>query len=126
MISRATPLRVKWMLVDSSGSMKPLDSPMAMTFLFQALRRRPVRNGMIQGSRSGLAGFSFSNLAVASSSDMCALENTIPQPMRCCRAIFQCQPASCAIARVYGTAGPSASVCRATARLLGSQLSQSS
>ena len=36
------PLWMRWMLVDSSGSMKPLASPSAMQFLFQNFLRRPV------------------------------------------------------------------------------------
>ncbi|MNV49981.1 hypothetical protein D3C71_1419610 [compost metagenome] len=125
-IRRTTALMVRWMLVDSSGSMKPLASPSATTFLFQAFNRRPLRNGTSQGSRSGGPSTSPSSLACASSSDMCRLENTSPQPTRCCSAICHRHPASWAMARVYGTGGATDSVCTATARSLGNHSCQSS
>ena len=61
---------MSWMLVDSSGSTKPLASPSAMTFLFQALSRRPVRNLMTRGWMMVLPSTSRSSLSVASWSDM--------------------------------------------------------
>jgi len=125
-ISRTTALMARWMLVDSSGSMKPLARPSDTTFRFHAFNRRPVRNGTSHGSRRAGAPTSRSNLARASSSDMCRLENTSPQPTRCWSGICQRQPASCAMARVYGTGGPTDSVCTATARSLGSHSFQSS
>ena len=38
------PVWMRWMLVDSKGSRKPDDNPSAMTFLSQALIRRPGAN----------------------------------------------------------------------------------
>jgi hypothetical protein len=114
------------MLVDSSGSMKPLAKPSETTFLFHAFSLRPVRKGTSHGSLIGVEPTSRSNLARASSSDMWRLENTSPPPLRCCSGICQRQPASWAMARVYGTGGPTDSVCTATARSLGSHWFQSS
>ena len=62
------------MLVDSSGSMKPLDSPSATTLRFQNLRRMPVVKRSGRGSPSALPSRLASSVAAASSSLMCALE----------------------------------------------------
>ena len=66
----------RWMLVDSSGSMKPLDRPSATTLRFQHFMRRPVVKR--SGSRIGRAAPSrfASSVAAASSSLMCWLEYT--------------------------------------------------
>ena len=77
---------------------------------------------MIHGSRSGFAGLAASSLAVASSSDMCTSENTMPQPIRCCSAIFQCQPAACAIARQKLSRGGEADLAKWRARVQGALL----
>ena len=43
---------IKWMLVDSSGSMNPAASPSATQFFTQALRLRPVVKESGRGSAS--------------------------------------------------------------------------
>jgi hypothetical protein len=44
---------IKWMLVDSSGSRKPPDSPIATQLRFHASFRRPVVKRSGRGSASG-------------------------------------------------------------------------
>ena len=46
------PAWIRWMLVDSSGSMNPLDRPMATTLRFHMSLRRPVVNRRHWGSPS--------------------------------------------------------------------------
>ena len=68
-MSLAIMVWIRWMLVDSRGSMKPLASPTAMQFLFQASggRYELDRTGIGGGRPSRFA----SSTAVASSSLMC-------------------------------------------------------
>ena len=56
------------MLVDSSGSRKPLDRPTATTFRCHCLRVRPVRKRMILGSPIALESRLLSRMSAASSS----------------------------------------------------------
>ena len=49
------PHWIRWMLVDSSGSRKPLARPSATQFLFQNFLRRPVVKRSKRGSASALA-----------------------------------------------------------------------
>ena len=49
------PVWIRWMLVDSSGSRNPDDSPIATTFFSQALSRRPGAKRTGRGSASGCA-----------------------------------------------------------------------
>ncbi|MNL68712.1 hypothetical protein D3C87_1934830 [compost metagenome] len=65
---------IRWMLVDSSGSMNPLDRPMATTFLSHILRRRPVLNRSRRGSARGWLSRLAVSVATASSSEMKRLE----------------------------------------------------
>ena len=58
------------MLVDSSGSMKPDDRPIATTLRTQALRRRPVVKRIVRGSASASPSRLASRIAAASSSLM--------------------------------------------------------
>ena len=67
---------IRWMLVDSSGSRKPLARPSATTFLFQHFLRRPVVKRSSLGSASALPSRFASRVAAASSSLTCALEYT--------------------------------------------------
>jgi hypothetical protein len=62
------------MLVDSRGSRKPLDRPIATTFLFQKALRRPVLNLSTRGSPTFGVGRFSSSVEVASSSLMNLLE----------------------------------------------------
>src|SRR6185503_243557 len=114
------------MLVDSSGSTNPPDSPTATQLRFQVFLRRPVTNLRKRGSASALPSRFFSNVAAASSSLRNLLEYTWPLPMRFCNGMRHCHPAVCAVARVYGSSGPELSQGTATARSQGSQCVQSS
>ncbi len=114
------------MLVDSSGSTNPLARPIETTFPFHAFLRRPVWKRSVRGSASGLPSRLPSRIAVASSSLMYLLENTWPLPMRCCSGMRHCQPAWCAVARVYGSSSGAEAQGTATARSHGSQCDQSS
>ena len=67
---------MRWMLVDSSGSMKPLASPSAMQFLFQNFFRRPVVKLKNRGSARALPSRFASSVAAASSSLMKRLQYT--------------------------------------------------
>ena len=62
------------MLVDSSGSMKPLARPMATQFLLQVLRRWPGRNLMTRGSVRTLPSMLPSSVCFAASSEMYRLQ----------------------------------------------------
>ena len=64
----------RWMLVDSSGSRKPLAKPTDTTFLFQARLRLPVRNLIGRGSANGGPSRLLKSIAVASSSLMYLLQ----------------------------------------------------
>ena len=94
------PICTRWMLVDSSGSTKPLARPIETTFLFQARLRLPVTKRIGRGSASGAPSRLLISTAVASSSLMNLLEYTCPLPMRCCSGMRHCQPALRAVARV--------------------------
>ena len=65
---------IRKMLVDSSGSRKPLARPNATTLRFQNLRRRPGVKRNRRGSPSGAPSRLPRSLAVASSSLVWALE----------------------------------------------------
>src|SRR5450631_2407231 len=114
------------MLVDSSGSRKPLARPIATTFLFQIFLRMPVVNLSGRGSARARPSRLFSSVAAASSSLMYALEYTYPFPVRCCNGMRHCQPAARAVERVYGVGGPTFSHGTARARSHGNQCVQSS
>ena len=116
---------IRWMLVDSSGSMKPLARPIATTFLFQNFLRLPVAKRSTRGSASGSPSRLAITTAVASSSLMNLLLNTWPLPTRCCSGMRHCQPASRAVERVYGVSGVVRTQGTATARSQGSQWVQS-
>ena len=100
------PRWIRWMLVDSSGSMKPLDRPMATQLRFQVWRRWPGRNLMTRGSVSTLPSMLANKPCLACSSARYRLQYTMPLPTRCCSGMRHCQPASRAMDRVYGMAGP--------------------
>jgi hypothetical protein len=68
--SRATADWMKWMLVDSSGSMKPLARPIATQFRFQNFLRMPVTKRSGRGSASASPSRFASSVAAASSSLM--------------------------------------------------------
>src|SRR6187549_3482854 len=103
------------MLVDSSGSMKPLDNPRATQFLFHTWRRLPVWNFSTRGMVRGLPSMERTSSSFAASSFRYWLLNTRPLPTRCCSGMHQRQPESCAIDLVYGGAAPVNSVCTAAA-----------
>jgi hypothetical protein len=63
------PLWIMWMLVDSSGSMKPDARPRATTLRFQKALRRPVVNRIGLGSASGRPSRLASRVSAAASSD---------------------------------------------------------
>jgi len=88
------------MLVDSSGSRKPLARPTAMTLRFQFLRRLPAVKRIGRGSARGRPSRLPISTAAASSSLMKSLQYTWPLPMRFCSGMRHCQPARCAVARV--------------------------
>ena len=97
----AMPLWMKWMLVDSSGSMNPLDRPSATTLRFHALAaaaggERRCGAASASGSPSRLASSSASRLVVA---EMVAGN----RPGRCpCGAGAGCATASPRCARSSG------------------------
>ena len=62
------PLCTRWMLVDSSGSMKPLARPRATQLRFQNFLRMPVTNLSGRGSASASPSRFASRVAAASSS----------------------------------------------------------
>ena len=68
------PELIRWIEVDSSGSMKPDESPMAITLRFHAFFRRPVTNRRKFGSAPGLPARFFTRISCASSSDMYSLQ----------------------------------------------------
>src|SRR6186713_1754828 len=114
------------MLVDSKGSMKPLDNPRDTQFLFHTWRRLPVWNFSTRGTVNGLPSMEFRSSSFAASSARNLLLNTRPLPTRCCNGMHQRQPESCAIERVYGGAASVSSVCTAAALSHGNQCDQSS
>ena len=117
---------MRWIEVDSSGSMNPLDKPMATTFLFQNFLRLPVTKRIKRGSASALPSRLPRRMDVASSGLMNWLLNTWPLPMRFCNGMRHCQPAPCAVERVYGNSGLTDSQGTASALSQGSQWLQSS
>ena len=125
-MSRAMAVWIIWMEVLSSGSRKPLDRPMATTLRLHALWRMPVVKRSVRGSASAGPSRFFRSTAVASSSLMWRLQNTWPLPVRCCRGMRHCQPALCAVLRVYGVSGDTDAQGTAMARSQGSQCVQSS
>ncbi len=112
---------IRWIDVDSSGSAKPDDSPIATTLRFHAFARWPDWKRSVRGSASGRPSRLRIRRAVASSSLMCALENTWPLPVRCCRPMRHCHPAGRAVAIVYGGSSAPSSQGTTTARSHGSQ-----
>ncbi len=74
--SRVIAICARWMLVDLSGSRKPLASPMLTTLPIQLRRRRPARKRRTLGSASGSPSTAARMSRQASSSDRYALENT--------------------------------------------------
>jgi hypothetical protein len=72
--SLVMPAWIRWMLVDSSGSMKPEARPSDRQFLFQLFLRRPVVKRRKLRSAMGWPPRLPSNRAPASSSLMNSLE----------------------------------------------------
>ena len=69
-------MSIMWIAVDSSGSIKPPDSPSAMQFFTQARRIRPIRMGITRGSApfGARSPRCARNSSRAASSVRCALE----------------------------------------------------
>ena len=88
------------MLVDSSGSRNPPESPIATQFFSHERSRRPAVKRSNRGSVVVGASSPASSSAAARSSSICALEKTCPLPTRCCSGIRHRQPAAAAVARV--------------------------
>ena len=107
---------IRWMLVDSSGSMKPLARPTATQFFFQCSRRWPGRNLMTRGSVSTLPSMLASSVCLAWSSleVAAAVDHAVADAM-----LQRNAPLPAGIARDRARVGPAPrrtdSVCSATA-----------
>ena len=67
---------IRWMLVDSSGSRKPLASPTATQFFFQTSLRRPATKRSGRGAACAAPSRRLSSRLAASSSPRNSLQYT--------------------------------------------------